>query len=112
MSQYHKELRDEYLFESKIPQPFDLKKTLKESEEKIEKIGSTFGGIGSLMVALPAAPILTFLANLFFLIGDVFLITLFKLEEKRKKHVIRQYYVFTAVSTLGVIINFPGGMGI
>jgi len=76
------------------------------SRTTLEKFGACFGMIGAVFVALPATVAYTFAANAMFLVGDIFLLTLF-LRDGRNWLIV-QYSVFGVLAFWGVCNNLPG----
>lgn len=76
------------------------------SRTTLEKFGACFGMIGAVFVALPATVAYTFATNAMFLVGDIFLLTLF-LRDGRNWLIV-QYSVFGVLAFWGVCNNLPG----
>ena len=72
----------------------------------LEKFGACFGMVGAVFVALPATVAYTFAANAMFLVGDIFLLTLF-LRDGRNWLIV-QYSVFGVLAFWGICNNLPG----
>lgn len=76
------------------------------SRTTLEKFGACFGMAGAVFVALPATVAYTFATNAMFLVGDIFLLTLF-LRDGRNWLIV-QYSVFGVLAFWGVCNNLPG----
>ena len=72
----------------------------------LEKFAACFGMVGAVFAALPATVAYTFATNAMFLVGDIFLLTLF-LRDGRNWLIV-QYSVFGVLAFWGVCNNLPG----
>lgn len=73
-----------------------------------ERLGVAFSILGAGCIALPASGFNTFATNGLFLVGDVFLLSLFIREGRI--YLIVQNSIFAILAAVGVMVNFPGGI--
>ena len=73
-----------------------------------EQLGVVFSILGALVIALPASGLNTFATNGLFLVGDIFLLSLFIRE--MRIYLIVQNSIFAILAFIGVVVNFPGGI--
>jgi hypothetical protein len=78
------------------------------SGNTLERLGVAFSIMGALVIALPASGLNTFTTNGLFLVGDIFLLSLFIRE--LRIYLIVQNLIFAILAFIGVVVNFPGGI--
>jgi hypothetical protein len=72
----------------------------------LEKIGVTFSISGAFFVALPATMFNTLATNVFFFVGDIFLLSIFAIE--KRNWLIVQNFIFAVLAAWGIVNNLPG----